>query len=36
MMVIKTSFEVSRTGLQLVENEHGTTTAIGNRRAQGS
>ena len=35
-MVINTSFEVSRTGLQSVENEHGKTTAIGNRWARGS
>jgi len=27
-----TSFKVSRTGLRLIENEHGTTTAIGHRR----
>lgn len=27
-----TSFEVSRTGLRLIENEHGTTTARGHRR----
>ena len=31
-----TSFAMSGTGPQLMENEHGTTTAKGNRRARGS
>jgi len=36
MMVINTSFEMSRTSLQSVENEHGKTMAKGDRRARGS
>lgn len=31
-----TSFEVSRTGLRLIENEHGTTTAMGYRLSRSS